>query len=349
MNELKVAYACLIVLGGLIHSGCSRGVEDAYLRTLDVPEVLISPCDSINLEHYHLFDARKILKHGDWFILSSASGEWNLTFLNPYTGESFNALRRGRGPGEVLRGSSLQLYRGMAIYADYAGAKCLSIDIGATVESKMAVLDTVGKFSDKGPRPLYLCKCGDGFISGNSFKPDSWYSYYDANGKILSEVPAINFDEIKGADNDFMASLALSSKYAANPDGTKVCVANVASGAISFASVDRDFITECKRLELVAPKVVVKNSRTVSSHDEISFFHDIEADVNGVYLLYSGNTLQSDIPVNECRHVVHYSWDGNEDKHYVLSHTVTSIFREGDKLYCTSSYPSSRMYVYGLE
>lgn len=101
------------------------------------------------------------------------------------------------------------------------------IDIEKSFESGLAVMDTIVSFGSVAPRPYYLCKTGDGVVSGNVTDPEVWYSYFSSSVGISSSVPAIGFSEIKGTGHDFLVSMMLSSIYAASPDGRKVCVANV--------------------------------------------------------------------------------------------------------------------------
>lgn len=339
-----------IVLALTVVTACGTTEKDRFLKTLDIQETHVSYAASLDLEQYTLFDTRKVIKFGDWVVISTPKGDWNLTFVNLVSGESFQTLRHGRGPGEILNGSSLHRVGNCAVYSDYSNSICVSLKLQETINEKRAVLDTVGIFKGQAARPVYLCKCGDGFVSGNPADPSIWYSYYDSQGNVLSSIQSIIFDEISGAGKDFLLSMMLSSKYASNPSASKICVANVWSGALSFASVRKGVMTEYFRVEAVPPDVVSHNGSVTFDRNGTAYFQDLEATEDGILALYSGNSFSSTtLPCSEGYHILQYSWDGKVKKHYALSHNVSSMYWEENVLYCLSNYPSSKLYIYKLD
>lgn len=158
--------------------------------------------DSINIDRYGLFQARDVIKaDGDWLVMSSAKGDYNLLFASLEGAEHFFAVRRGRGPGEMPQGSSLHKSGKYAVYYDVNAAACLRIDCAETIREGRLSADTLAL--NAGPsRPVYVRSCGaDGFISGNMSDPGVWYSYYDTTGKILSGVPALHSEGFQGRAN----------------------------------------------------------------------------------------------------------------------------------------------------
>jgi len=317
--------------------------HDPYLRTLrHLKTEIIEPVDSIDVDDYEVFHLNNVVPIDDnWLLMSSTKGDYNLMFLNTETSERFFAIRRGRGPGEIVHGNSLSKSGESAIYYDYNGGVCISINLMQTIKKRCPVLDTVGIFRDKVPKPVYIGRCGkDGFISGNVADENVWYSFFDPEGNVLSDVPALNYNELP-KDRDYKLSFLLSSKYVSNPAGTKICVANVACPSLSFSNVDSGLMTEYKRYEIAPPEVGQLDSKEA--------FHGLFADEEFVYALYSGYMLRGDaLPGYTCNHLIVYDWDGCPVKHYRLSRNISSIHVEGNCLTGSSDYPECKVYKYVL-
>lgn len=255
-----------------LFAGCENSEKDKFLHGLQLDEVTIAPIDSIELEQFDIFQPGKLVKEDNWFAISSNRAEWNVTLVNPQSGDSFGVLRRGRGPGEVAAGVCFQKSQAGVIYYDRVSYKCLGFDLKRTIAERVASIDTLGNFLGKTPNPSRLCRCEDGFVSGNSTNSEVWYSLYSEDGTILSEVPAFHFDETDNANQDFLSSMLTSSIYASNYDGTKICVASVAAGALAFASVSDGILSEYERYEIEAPLTDKHGDFTVFSSNAITFF-----------------------------------------------------------------------------
>ncbi len=326
----------------LVPVSCTSS-KDPYLRTLRLSACHIEPVDSVSIDEYAIFDPYDAISVDDnWLLLSSGKGDYNLLFVNAVTSEHFHAIRRGRGPGEIINGSSLYKVGKSAVIYDFTGGTCMSLNLSETIQTRTPVLDTIGNFRDKSPKPVYIGICGEaGFVSGNSMDETVWYSFFDPEGNVLSSVPAIGYKNLSAYDRDYILSLHLSSKYVSNLSGTRVCVANVASPTLSFSKVDSGILTEYKRYEIAPP------GRGMQA---LSAFQRLFADDKYVYLIYSGHKLRDDIlPSHACKNLVVYDWDGNPVKHYQLSHHISSIHVEGNSLVGVSDYPDSKVYKYILD
>ncbi|MCM1502598.1 MAG: hypothetical protein NC115_08050 [Bacteroidales bacterium] len=317
--------------------------DDPYLKTLRHLNVeMLEPFDSVDVDNYAVFHLDNVVPVDDeWFLMSSNKGEYNLMFLNAITSECFSAIRRGRGPGEIVQGSNLYKAGNSATYYDYNGGICVCINLAKTIEYHYPVMDTIGIFRDKVPRPVYIGMCGkDRFVSGNSADDEVWYSLFDSSGNVMSNIEAWNYKDLT-KDRDRRLSWMLSSKYAANSDGTRICVANVASPTLSFASVEDGMMAEYMRYEVAPPKY--------GTADMTGAFHGLFADDIYVYILYSGHKLSGDLlPSHECNHLVIYSWEGMPIRHYYLSRNISSICIDGNCLIGSSDYPECKVYKYLL-
>ncbi len=345
---LKSKYKAVIVAVTATITACSVNKErDLYLKSLDVETEILSYADSFNIEQYDMFQVGNVVKaDDDWLILSSSKGDYNLLFLNLAVPEHFFVIRRGRGPGEMIQGGSLHKYVGAVFYYNVNNATCIRIDCVETHKKQSLVADTVGIFNQGASRPVYMASCGsEFFISGNMTDYNAWYSCYDSTGRVLSSVPSLNCDGIPRRDKMRLFSLMLSSKYVSKPDGTKVCVANVATASLSFSELHSGKLTEYKRYEYDA-----SGNGVYFGPDAISAFHGMDADDENVYVIYSGHKMKNDVlPANECRHLIVYDWNGNPVKHYLLNRNVSSVHIDGGSVWCASTYPESCVYRFEIQ
>ena len=335
MKHALVAVSATMLLA--VVSCTSKYADDPYLRDFKIEEQILSPVDSSDLDRYAYWQPRNVVDtHGGWFVVSSVDGDYHLLFVNPESGEHFYAIRRGRGPGEIVSGSNLHKFGDAVRYYDFTRTKCIELDIEKSIAARAAVCDTVGDFS-KGSRLVYMTSCGnDKFVSGSLADENLWYALYDSQGRFLSGVEAIVG---LSKDRDRALSAMLSTKYASSPDGQHLCVANSTTPTISFASVSGDKLQETKRMQSSFDAEKQAHGRTAKG-----YFNGVAADDNYVYILYSGRRITDrEMLPNECSHILVYDWEGNIKSHYVLSRPVCSICLTDDGFYAVSSWPSGKL------
>ena len=335
-RQKKIITAAVILLAAVV-SCTSPYADDPYLRSLKIGEQAISPVDSSDLDMYGYWQPRDVVNTYDgWFVISSSDNDYHLLFVNTVSGEHFYAIRRGRGPGEIVSGADLHKSGNAIRYYDFTRTRCIELDVRKSIAARAAVCDTVGDFS-KGSRLVYLTSCGkDKFVSGCLTDENYWYALYDRRGKFLSGVEAIAG---LSKDRDRALSAMLSTLYAASPDGKHLCSANVNVPVVSFASVTGDELKENKRIQASFDGEKEGRARTAKS-----YFYGVAADDNHVYILYSGRRMTDrEMPPNECSHVLVYDWDGNIRRHYVLSRPVCSISLTEDGFYAASAWPSGKL------
>ena len=335
-RQKKIIAAAVILLAAVV-SCTSPYADDPYLRSLKIGEQVISPVDSSDLDMYGYWQPRDVVNTYDgWFVISSVDGDYHLLFVNPVSGEHFYAIRRGRGPGEIVSGADLHKSGNAIRYYDFTRTRCIELDVRKSIAARAAVCDTVGDFS-KGSRLVYLTSCGkDKFVSGCLTDENYWYALYDRQGKFLSGVEAIAG---LSKDRDRALSAMLSTQYAASPDGKHLCSANVNVPVVSFASVTGDELKENKRIQASFDGLSKGRAKNVKG-----YFYGGCADDESVYILYSGRRMTDrEMLPNECSHVLVYDWEGNIKHHYVLSRPVCSISLTGDGFYAVSTWPSGKL------
>ena len=333
----KKIIAVVVILLAAVVSCTSPYADDPYLRSLKIGEQVISPVDSSDLDMYGYWQPRDVVNTYDgWFVISSVDGDYHLLFVNPGSGEHFYAIRRGRGPGEIVSGADLHKSGNAIRYYDFTRTRCIELDVRKSIAARAAVCDTVGDFS-KGSRLVYLTSCGkDKFVSGCLTDENYWYALYDRRGKFLSGVEAIAG---LPKDRDRALSAMLSTRYASSPDGKHLCAANVNVPVVSFASVSGDMLRESKRLQAQFDGEKESHGRTAKS-----YFNGVIADSKCVYILYSGHRITDrEMPSHECSHILVYDWQGNIRHHYFLSRPVCSISLTDDGFYAVSTWPSGKL------
>lgn len=330
---------CLFFL--VVASGCTCSYQDNYIMSLQTEAIDIEPIDSLDIEEFDKISADEVIKVNDsWLLLSSRRGEYNLLFLNMSGKDSFYSIKKGRGPGEMINGSNLHMYGAEAVYYDMSSSACVSIDLLASVEQHDIVLDTLCDFTALSPKPVYMTSCRSGYVSGNVSDSNVWYSLYAKDGSVVSNVEALNYDELL-VDCDLRTSVMLSSKYASSSDGSKVCVANVASPSLSFANVEGNDLVEYRRYEISPPDI-----QGGISENNCSAFMDVVADDDYVFLLYSGRSIKS-LMSDSCNHLVVYDWDGTVVKYFYLTKPICSMCMDGKTLIGISSM-DNMIYKYSI-
>lgn len=200
------------------------------------------------------------------------------------------------------------------------------------------IIDTIGRFSENPSKPYFLCKASDGFISGSSADPNTWYSFYDKQGRIVSSVNALGYPDFQLASPDVKSSILLSSVYTYSSKRERACVASVATGSISFSDLSDGILQEFARCE------------TESQESRISHFNCVTSDDDHVYALYSGREITDKrIPCNECNHLIVFDWNGYPVRLFHLRHSLSSICRDGDGITGVTAYPSAKIYHYSCK
>lgn len=340
IRPIIITATCAVVM-----LSCSSE-KDAYLRSLGLEVEYLSAVDSVNIEQYDMFQVRNVVVIDDeWILMSTTKGGHKLLFLNMKTSDHFFAIRKGRGPGEMINGNSLHRYGDGAAFYDSNNATCVKISLNKTAAGSSIAIDTIGVFNSGPSKPVFMTTCGSGgFISGNLTDDKVWYSYYDSTGCILSDIDMLQLDEF-AAGGDTRISWMLSSVYTSDPEGKRVCVANVISPSLSFSKVDAGILREYKRYSN-AP-CGITNGRVTGEFR--SAFNGIDSDDKYVYVLYSGNRMRGGtLPSNECRHLIVYDWDGNPVKRYILNRNVCSVHIDSGTLWCASTYPESCVYRFDM-
>ena len=332
---------------------CCHNKTESYLESLHLKEISVEPSEIIDLEQYNIFLATHLVVYEDWAVLKESQSANLVTILNLKTGEHFGLLRQGRGPGELQNPNSLTGKGEDFTTGDTGTRTFVSVNIPRSVLEKSAVMDTILKYGIKHSsisNPVWV-KDGCFVSSCDSYPEIGWYALRDPRGEVLSTVSPPFQLQLKEMELAFRSSFLSSSFFITNPAGDRICVSMNQSETISFAVIENGQLHELVRYENTPPPVHTIGGTTHFDSDARQYFGASAADDRYVYLTYSGRKLfdsKATIPSYEKDHLIVYDWGGKPQYHFRLRDPVLGVYLYQGRLYCTTTYPTSKILVYNL-
>lgn len=318
----------------------------------------IAPSDSISLDPFGIYMPQDVIPYKGWYVIRKYGNDNWIDIINTETGEKIECFRRGRGPGEILNISPLQLYNDLLYVFDVNSQTYYALDMENTIKEKRQVLsdswslrsgDEAEDYFDK---PFFLTRFSGGILATGMFRDGSWYGLLDKNGKIKSGIPLIEFKSTKNLTDTELSAFQLSSLISVKPDGSQGICAQVFCGAFSIFDIEGEKLNEKIRIIYYDPKFHPSDGTMISPrHDRenVEAFYGAKSTDDYIFLLYSGKAIadRSD-PTYECRNLLVYDWNGNPVKRYELKNSISSIFISGDTVYGVTSVPNGAIYAYSL-
>ena len=355
MRYSYIIAICSIVLNvcGCRHSGAS-----SVLSTFNDSHELFSAC-SIDLERFGIAMPTDMLCYEDWFIIEKRGGDNTVDLINPETGTSIRCLMTGRGPGEVLIIGSMQLRNDMLHVFDSSRQNYIVLDLEATIDegkqviAETTALDTKDENTGDIEQPFALYKCKTAYLAAGLYGDGSWFRLLDSSWHSVSTIPMADFNGLDNLSVLEKASLHVTSSFSVRPDGRRGICAMDSGATFSIFSLNHDDIQEINRTIHFTPSLTPSGVSGLLSPrhnpDDVRGFCDVDSDQQYVYLLFSGKEFSDfDDPSFLCNHLLVYDWDGNPVRRYELEKSVSSIHLHDGRIYGTSMYPESRIYVYDL-
>ena len=329
---------------------CSHRVNDEYLASLPESECWLAPVDSVDLESIGILSPAHIIKYGRWVVIKESRTKCNLAIVNLDSHRKLDAIPVGRGPGEMMFGDNLYLEGTKATLTDAYMLTMLSIDMSEMKEDHIPRVDTIGTFKSMRNAFSRLRQVKGGYVSpvpsNHTFGENAWYSLWDVDGYCSEPIPRPPIEGIEKTERTTSHSFYCSSVVTVHPDKDRFCIGLVRMAALSFAKVENRNLIEVKRVEYNRPKLYEYGGKTFIHANRA--FSGITSDKDCVFLLYSGREKNDEIPEYEGNHIIVYDWNGNYVNRYYLSRNAVDIFIDGDELYCLSTYPSCKLFVYRL-
>lgn len=345
-KTIRLFLLCVVV----VVCACSRKTDDEYLASLPEPERSLAPSDSLDLESIGVLSPTHMIKNGRWVVIKESQTKYNLAIVNLDSHQKLDAIPVGRGPGEMTLGDNLYLEGTGATLTDAYKMTMVSLDMSKLKEDHIPRLDTIGTFKTVNNAFSRLRKVKGGYVSpvptNHTLDDNAWYSLWDVDGYCSDPVSRPQVDGIEKTERTISHSFYCSSVVTVHPDKDRFCIGLVRMAALSFAMIENRKLKEVKRVEYNRPRLYENGGKTSIYANRA--FSGIASDKDHVFLLYSGREKNGDIPDYEGNHLIVYDWNGNYVTRYFLLHNVMDIFIDGDELYCLSTYPSCKLFVYRL-
>ena len=351
---LKLSLALLLVTACAQRSDKDR-VLNAFSETMR-----LAPTDSIALEAFEILAPEDVAVHHDgWFIVRKSMGTNTIDLINPESGERIECFRKGRGPGEILLIGPIQYSDGRLYVYDLSREIYYTLDVDATIHAGRQVLrqefklgsddDGHGSFN----QPYFLFRGRNAIMATGIFPEGLWYGILDDSlTKIKSGVPLVEYRTTRNMSEATRSAFQLSSYISFSPDGRRGVCAMLDCGTFSLFETDGNTVTEYFRKIYYEPKLIEPSGEIISpgyDKSNLDAFHGAETASDRFYLLFSGKPVgDRESPSSECSHLLVYDWNGNPVRRYELEKSVSSIYLHDGRIYGTSMYPESRIYVYEL-
>ena len=360
----RFTHAGLTVISLLALHGCSGSTTtgDLVLDEFTGKDEVLMPVQSIELESYGILMPASLAKYGEYYIIEKGQGNNIIDILSMSTGEIINCFRKGRGPGEIMTGSSFQIIDNTMYLYDISTQRYLSVDIDETIANRMTAPSVVYRFNTsredgKPLRPFVLHQIDNNrFISTGIFPEESWFCLTDSSYNYLSGVDYLEYDVVSQMERDDVKhTFHVSSVFGVHPDGNKAVCAFCSVAAFSVFQIDKTSLEEKYRYVVNrdpgawSPGSSMGNAAIAWKPESIRGYQDVCVDNKYIYLLYSGKRVgDKESPSYVCKHLLVYDWMGRPIKRYLLETEVSSIWLEEDKLFCVTSYPEAKIVIYQL-
>ena len=203
-------------------TGCSGGrSNDAYLSSLPELSYTLEPIDSLDLEQQGILLPSSVVKYGRWVIIKASQAKYNLAIINLDSHSKMDAIRVGRGPGEMLQGRITYLDGNKLVVTEVNALTVVSLDLDLLREGYIPPLDTIGCFKPIEKATYRFIKINDGYISLAKDYDSAWYSMWDVDGYVGNSVIRPRVPGFEKASLSAIGSFYGSSMLTAHPDGNR--------------------------------------------------------------------------------------------------------------------------------
>lgn len=318
----------------------------------------IEPVDSLNLEDCGILFPVDAFRYKSWYVVHKFNEENAIDIIDSNNPNNIiRCFTIGRGPVELLSLTSVQLRDGKLYVYDTNKYSEYALDLDSTISQNRGIIRETISFSEKRQMekkvdPVNICRSDSYFISVGFYNPAKWYVLLSESGDYLSGIDFFIPEQYSDFDENALGAIHCSSVCSISPDGNKAVVGMVRQCVISFSEIKAGQLKEYKRL--VFGHFDVKATKEVGASlvgygkKTVDAFYYIQSDDNYVYLLYSGKGREASTPKYECNNLLIMDWNGRPVKRLILSKSINSFSIDGNILYCSSSYPESRLYVYDI-
>ncbi len=342
-----------LVISAVSVLSCGTDTADPVLSSLAERVEEITPDYEIPLGNTEMMNPTKIKKYGDFFVIGISNADHAIEIYNAGKGDILKCAFKGRGFGEMLSPSSIQVF-GQYIYLfDYQLGNYWRIDLEKSLADGKQEIELVSRINQtRGGEvyiPIYLHKMETGAICTGLLGGHKWYSFLNENYEETSIVQDCDFENFNGLSDISRNNVFLSSHISVSPDGSRVVCALQPAAAISISEIVGTEMKEYYRKTFYSCEVRDTPSGPVfNAQNNKEAFCGVCSDSNYLYLLYSGQSLGKEIPCTESSYVIVLDWNGNPIKSFHLSKRICAMCMEGNTLYGITAYPESAIVFYSV-
>jgi hypothetical protein len=326
----------------------------------DAPAAVLAPESSIDLEQYGILAPTWIARYQDSFILKKQKADNFVDIITP-DGTVIPCVQMGRGRGEMILATSVQLQGDTLFVYGMSQKKLLALDVPGTIASQKQVViderqigDAEQLVSDQMVMPVYM-QCVNGHYYGvGMFGDGSLCAELSDEGKMVSGIPGAELEDAQITDMTRRV-LNTAALMASSPDGNRIAVAYSQIACLAFADTQPGLTARWTKT-FFQPSLWYPNEQGVVvsyGKENVSTFQGLQAFDDSVYALYSGKDRiavdDTEEDVDHCRHLLVFDWDGNPLKKYELDVPVVSFCIDGEDLYGLAYYPETRIFRFALK
>ena len=338
----------------LLAVSCSGNGKDEVLSTF--PDAVELEAETVlGLERYDIFSAQDFLKDNDGIYVFSPTQKTSLSYIDLSTGEKQDCVFFGRGPGELIKPTSLQFVDGRPSIYDINKQVFASYERPAN-NAGAYMPDTLASFHNPTPTEEYFYRLfimehtRYGMVTSGFLNGDWWYGLLNEDGSLAQGVEFEQFQALENASALHKSNLHLSSVMSHDDRRGLFACAMINAAVISFSKIGEEGIEEICRHKYYEPVLQAQASpgspMLSYSGQSRRAFMDVEFYDGELYVLYSGLPLTGQVPSESCSTLLVYDSEGKPKRCYSLSDPVVAIhFREG-LLYGLCTWPESKIVSY---
>ena len=152
--------------------GCAH--ENDYLSSLSLKQENLTPKSTIDLATYDILQPVGIAKSGNCLAVTDNGGSKHLIIIDENTGEHFELISKGRGPGEMVGAMMAPYLDGVTLYDPSSSKTLVYIDLQKSMREGKACMDTLGRFVDSYSFPAKIVSSRNGMIATVAGRKDVW-------------------------------------------------------------------------------------------------------------------------------------------------------------------------------
>ena len=312
----------ILVLSALSIISCSNETKNNNFIELNINETP-RQIKGEQLKFNELLNPSKMLFHSPYLFLTDSKAPKRIHLVDYKTNEYINNIATaGKGPGELLSASSLDIHKNALWVHDMTLNKYVSYNLDSLKSKTYNYSDEIF-FKNKATQnfsPKWLAKNEEKIVS-TTFS-DSKYRLMitDDTGEVIEEKFEMFASPSKNIPNT-VHNMSYQSILKIKPDDSKVVIVNRYADLLEIYDMNTDEIKRIKthsNYEPVYKVMTIDGGSTMGQGDDMRFgYIDLSVSDDKIYTLFSGRT-RAEGKANYGDIICVYDWNGNFITSYKL-------------------------------